>query len=227
MHRLPNRHRAADIGTGDGAFLAELLAMGFESVEGIEPSLAPIEAADPALRPFIRQGTFQEDSFIPESLSLITCFQTIEHLFDPLSFCRDALRALSPGGALFLIGHNHRAISAKVLGRKSPIFDIEHLQLFSPTSMRCLLDAAGFTRIETFPVLNRYPLAYWARLFPFPSPVKRRLLARLPTLTIGRWVIPLPAGNLATVGYKLSEQDRFQEGATPQGAGAIRSGGSS
>ncbi len=176
--------------------------MGFEDVEGIEPSTAPIEAADPSIRRLIRQGIFQEDSFLPESLTLVTCFQTIEHLPDPLSFCQHARRALRPGGAIFLIGHNYRAISAKVLGRKSPIFDIEHLQLFSPASMRCLLHTAGFARIETFPILNRYPLTYWARLFPFPARVKPRVVAAIQTLPIGRWVIPLPAGNLAAVAFK-------------------------
>ena len=98
------------------------------------PPTAPIEAAAPSVRPLIRQDTFRGDSFAPESLSLITCFQTIEHLAEPLTFCRDAWRTLKPGGVLFLIGHNRRAISARLLGRNSPIFDIEHLQLFSTTS---------------------------------------------------------------------------------------------
>ena len=87
------------IGTRDGAFLVELLATGFEDVVGIEPSSAPIEAASRSTRPLIRQDIFRGDSFAPESLSLITCFQTIEHLADPLTFCRDAWRTLKPGGA--------------------------------------------------------------------------------------------------------------------------------
>jgi SAM-dependent methyltransferase len=191
-----------DVGTGDGAFLTELLVQGFHNVTGIEPSTAPIDSADPSIRPLIRQGVFCEGSFGDASLSLITCFQTIEHLSDPLVFCRDAYRALCPGGALFLIGHNYRAMSATILGRRSPIFDLEHLQLFSPGSMRCLLRGAGFAQIETFPIFNHYPLAYWARLFPFPARVKARLLAALDALPVGRWIIPLPAGNLAAVAYK-------------------------
>ena len=34
--RLPNKQGALDIGTGDGAFLSELLAAGFDEVRGIE-----------------------------------------------------------------------------------------------------------------------------------------------------------------------------------------------
>src|SRR5271166_6082844 len=102
ISQLPDRNGAVDIGTGDGAFLQELLAAGFQNVVGIEPSTAPIEKADPAVRHLIRQDIFRSDSFEPNSLSLVTCFQTIEHLADPLSFCSLAWRALKPGGALFL-----------------------------------------------------------------------------------------------------------------------------
>jgi SAM-dependent methyltransferase len=200
--KLPNLVGAVDVGTGDGAFLKELLAEGFSGVVGVEPSSAPIEAADPAIRPLIRQEIFQPDSFPDGSLSLITCFQTIEHLANPLAFCRDAYRALKPGGALFLIGHNRRAFSAKVLGRKSPIFDIEHMQLFSPAGARSLLKAAGFSQIEVRPVYNRYPLRYWTQLFPFPGRLKSSLLGLLKTNSLGRLMIPLPAGNLGAIAYK-------------------------
>jgi SAM-dependent methyltransferase len=201
LSNLPDRDGAVDIGTGDGSFLRELLAAGFNNVTGIEPSIAPIEAAEPSIRPLIRHDIFRADSFAPESLSLITCFQTIEHLSDPLSFCQAARQALKPGGGLFLIGHNRRALSAKVLGRKSPIFDIEHLQLFSRVSIHHLLAKAGFSRVEVMTVFNRYPLQYWARLFPFPAGSKQRILKILQSIPTGRWVIPLPAGNLAAIAY--------------------------
>jgi SAM-dependent methyltransferase len=194
---LPDRSGAVDIGTGDGAFLRELLAAGFDDVAGVEPSRAPIEAADPSIRQLIRHDSFREDLFAPESLSLITCFQTIEHLSYPLEFCTAARRALKAGGGLFLIGHNRRAFSAKLLGRKSPIYDIEHLQLFSPESLRRLLKNAGFARVRIMTVYNRYPLEYWARLFPLPRSTKQRTLRLFESLRIGRLVIPLPAGNLA------------------------------
>jgi SAM-dependent methyltransferase len=202
VRRLPDLGAAADVGTGDGAFLHELLAAGFARVTGVEPSTDPVGSADETVRPLIVHDVFRPDTFEPGSLSLVTCFQTIEHLPDPLAFCRDAYRALKPGGALFLIGHNRRALSARVLGFKSPIFDVEHLQLFSPASLRRLLESAGFRGAEVRPVFNRYPLDYWARLFPAPPGVKARALDLLGRSRAGRWVIPLPAGNLAAVAFR-------------------------
>jgi hypothetical protein len=50
---LPSRRSALDIGAGDGAFVEELLGLGFEDVIGVEPSIAPIEAANPAIRGYL------------------------------------------------------------------------------------------------------------------------------------------------------------------------------
>ena len=200
--RLVSLDGALDIGTGDGAFLEQLLDAGFTRVSGVEPSAAPIAAAAPAVRSLIRHAVFRVDDYAPEGLSLITCFQTFEHLFDPLQMCRDAFRLLTPGGAVLFIGHNRRAVSARVMGRRSPIFDIEHLQLFSPGSARRLLSSAGFGNVEVGSLLNRYPIAYWTKLLPLPSSLKRSLLGLLNGSRLGRIPVALPAGNLFAIGYK-------------------------
>jgi SAM-dependent methyltransferase len=202
LSRLPSREGAVDIGAGDGAFLRELLDRNFQSVIGIEPSAAPIAAASPEIRPLIRSGIFEAGSMPAESCALVTCFQTIEHVSDPLEMCREVLRILKQGGAICLVGHNRRSLSARALGFRSPIFDIEHLQLFSKVSFRQLLSAAGFSQIQVFPFWNRYPTAYWTRLFPFPGPIKRLLLKSLTVTGCGKIPLGLPAGNLVAVGFK-------------------------
>ena len=200
--RLPDRLAAIDIGTGDGAFLNELLDQQFSRVIGIEASAAPIASADPRVRPLIRHELFHPGSFSEGEFSLVTCFQTIEHVSEPLELVREVWRILKPGGALFLIGHNRRALSAKLLGFRSPIFDIEHLQLFSPTSFSRMLERAGFRQVEVRPFLNAYPISYWSRLLPFPKRVKQALLTILDRTRAGEILIPLPAGNLVAVAYK-------------------------
>ena len=145
---LPSRDGALDIGAGDGAFLEQLLANGFSSVVGLEPSTAPIDQARPELRALLREGFFEGGDFQDASLSLITCCQTLEHTDDPLGLCNSAFRILKPGGALFTIAHDSRALSAKLLGARSPIYDIEHLQLHSRRSLHFMLEHAGFERID-------------------------------------------------------------------------------
>jgi SAM-dependent methyltransferase len=202
--RLPSLHGALDIGTGDGAFLERLLEQGFQGVVGVEPSAAPVASASPTVRGLIRQGAFSPKDFAPGSKSLVTCFQTMEHVYDPLSLCRDAWSILRPGGALLLVCHNRRAVSARVLGERSPIFDIEHLQLFSPRSLRYALEVSGYRQIRTSTLFNRYPLRYWMKLLPIPPKLKASLMSRLRKSRIGALPVRLPAGNLAAVGYKAS-----------------------
>jgi len=208
--RLPDRHGALDIGTGDGAFLECLLDLCFDGVAGVEPSRAPIAAARADIRPLIREGIFRDGDFTPASFSLVTCFQTLEHLGDPLEAARAVQKLLKPGGAAYFICHNRRALSARLLGKKSPIFDIEHLQLFSPQSARYLLERTGFTDVAVMEIVNRYPLRYWIRMLPLPQAAKRLLIATLDRMGAGTLPLSIPVGNLAVVGFKPG-----QGGASP------------
>jgi SAM-dependent methyltransferase len=200
--RLPDRRGALDIGTGDGAFLENLIEQDFDGVIGVEPSRAPIAAARADVRPFIRKGIFRGEDFAQESFSLVTCFQTLEHLNDPLKMILAVKKLLKPGGAAFFICHDRRALSARLLGRKSPIFDIEHLQLFSPRCVRYLLEQSGFCDSRVMTVINRYPLRYWLRLLPLPRGVKQLLIAAFDRLRIDGMSMAIPAGNMAFVGFK-------------------------
>jgi SAM-dependent methyltransferase len=200
--QLPDLNGALDIGTGDGAFLEQLQRHGFTNVVGVEPSAAPVAAAKPEVRRLIRQEPFCSAHFEPASLRLVSCFQTLEHVFEPLALCQDALRLLRPGGVLFVVCHNRRALLARAMGLKSPIFDLEHLQLFSRQSVRALLVRAGFSRVSVEIVVNRYPIDYWARLSPIPRALKPRALKLLRSSGLGRRTLAAPVGNLAVIAHK-------------------------
>ena len=87
---LPDRNGALDIGAGDGAFLEQLLGLGFQNVVGIEPSEAPYAAAKTEIRKRLRLGLFRPTDFRPGEFALVTCFQTMEHVPDPLEIARGA-----------------------------------------------------------------------------------------------------------------------------------------
>jgi SAM-dependent methyltransferase len=202
VKRLPSRDGALDIGTGDGAFLGELIKAGFSGIMGVEPSAAPIQAADPTVRGLIRHGPFRPEEFAAEQFHLVTCFQTMEHVFDPLQLCRDAYRITKAGGAFFIVCHNRRSVLARILGRRSPIYDVEHLQLFSPRSARVLLERAGFRDVEVRPIINRYPSQYWAKLLPLPGRLKDGLLGALEQSRLGSLTLAAPVGNLAAIAWR-------------------------
>ena len=208
IRQLSDREGALDIGTGDGAFLEVLLNQGFTRVKGIEPSKAPIQVAKEEIRPLIQNGLFNPRDYRKNSLRLVTCFQTFEHVVDPLKTVQGAYQILKEGGALFGIFHNRNSFSAEVLGEKSPIYDIAHLQLFSFQSARYLLEKAGFAQVSVKIVLNTYPLQYWLRLLPMPLKLKLVLLEGMKKTRLGKIPMPMPAGNMAVVGYKKAAARR-------------------
>ncbi len=201
---LPRLGKALDIGTGDGAFLRQLLAAGFGEVEGVEPSAAPIAEADSAIRPLIREAVFRASDYAAGQYSLVSCFQTLEHLDDPRAVCSDVVSLLEPGGAFLTVAHNYRAWLARLLGERSPILDVEHLQLFSPRSLRRLLVELGLSRVSVRPLRNTYPLTYWLRLAPLPGPAREAVLSVLRRARLHRRALPMWVGNMVAVGYAPS-----------------------
>ena len=126
----------------------------------------------------------------------------MEHVWDPLETVRGAYGLLKPGGAFCMAVHNRKSVSARILGMKSPIFDVEHLQLFCPATARLLLERAGFRDVAVSDLWNRYPLYYWMKLLPTPDRIKRPLLAALKQSFVGRVPLAFPPGNLICFGFK-------------------------
>ncbi len=200
--RLPAAGGTLDVGAGDGAFLRVMRELGFDDLAGVEPSRAAREAADPEIRRLIREGVFHAGDFEPGRFRLVSCLHVVEHLADPLAAFRGAHALLRDGGALFVVCHDRRAPLNRLLGRRSPIYDVEHLQLFCRRSLEALLERAGFRDVQVRRFRNRYPLRYWLRLAPLGRRAKAGLIAALERLRIGSLPLTLPVGNLVAVGWR-------------------------
>lgn len=202
LAKLPRRDRALEIGTGTGIFLEHLRQEGFTDLVGVEPSSSAIRAAPASRRPWIREGVFQETDFEKESFDLICCFMTMEHVGDPRVIAAAALRLLRPGGAFVTIVHDYRSPVNRILGRRSPIIDIEHMQLFSDRSIRSLYERTGYVDVDAKAFVNRYSLRYWNRLLPLPSVAKSLVDKSLDLLRLGRVKAGVNVGNMIAAGFK-------------------------
>ncbi|RUP01486.1 MAG: class I SAM-dependent methyltransferase [Mycobacterium sp.] len=202
LEALPRRQSVLEIGTGTGVLLEHLSRQGFTELVGVEPSAAAIAAAPPHRQTWIRPGVFQEGDFIPESFDLICCFMTMEHVVDPRTVAEAAWRLLRPGGAFVTVTHDYRARLNKLLGRRSPIIDIEHMQLFSSQSIRTLFQGSGFQRVDVERIVNRYAFRYWWRLAPVPTPLKRGVSKSAQLIGLDGVKLGFNVGNSITSGYK-------------------------
>jgi SAM-dependent methyltransferase len=191
-----------EIGCGSGFALEEALAVGWRDIRGVEPTRAAIDAAAPLIRDRIVCDVMRPGLFEAESFDAICLFQTLDHIWDPQSLLKDCNHVLRPGGAILVLNHDIDAPSARLLGRRSPIIDIEHMYLYSRRTLSLLLEKLGFVIVHDGRVRNLYSIRYLTRLAPLPSKMKKPLLARLDRVPIGRWRLRVPLGNLFVIGQK-------------------------
>ncbi len=202
LNTLVRCQSVLEIGTGTGIFLEYLSREGFTELVGVEPSSAAIAAAPIHRQAWIREGMFDEKDFAPESFDLICCFMTMEHVRDPNIIASAALRLLRPGGAFVTVTHDYRGVVNRLLGKRSPIIDIEHMQLFSKGSLRFLFDRVGYTGVTVNALVNTYSLQYWMRLAPLPRGLKQSVSGLLSRIGVDHVKLGVNVGNLITTGFK-------------------------
>ena len=191
-----------EIGCGNGFFLEEAMVQGYVDVRGVEPGAEAVAKAAPLLREKIACSLLHPGLFEPESFQVICMFQVFDHLFDPVSVLSECGRLLRRGGLLLILNHNIDSVSARILGERSPIIDVEHTYLYSPGTLTRLLEAQGFCVRRSGVAWNVYSLRYLFRLLPLPRRLKQTFLAALDSTRIGRLPFALPLGNFYTIAQK-------------------------
>lgn len=202
LSKLNCKDRALEIGAGTGTFLEVLKKNGFQIAHGVEPSSAAIDAAPEHRKSWIKESIFKESDFEPSSYDLICCFMTLEHVRDPNEIVSAAMRLLKPGGAIALVTHDYRSHLNRILGKRSPIIDIEHMQLFSDKSIKQILQRNGYSSIDVKSFHNCYALRYWMRLFPIPNQFKKIIIKILEFTGTADIKLKLNVGNIIAYGFR-------------------------
>ena len=205
LEKLTGRRGAAlEIGTGTAAFLERLRDARFDELVGIEPSIAAIEAAPAHRKGWIREGIFEADMYPPNSFDLIACFMTLEHVQDPGALVAAAHKMLRPGGVFVAVTHDYRGWVNRLLGKRSPIIDIEHMQLFSAQSSKQLLALRGYGEVDARRFRNAYRPSYWLRLVPIPGALKAAAIKTMAALPFDRIRVPFNVGNTVSWGVRTA-----------------------
>jgi SAM-dependent methyltransferase len=195
----PDRAGLLDIGTGSGFVLELARDAGWSDVRGVEPSADAIAKARPDIRPMIAMDVMRSGLFEAGSFDAVTMFQVLDHMPDPAALLAQCRQVLRPGGVVLAFNHNVTAWSARLLGERSPIIDVEHTYLYSPRTIRCLFQQAGYDVASVTPARNTYSLSYLAQLLPLPDRPKAGLLARLRRSRAGALRVTVPLGNLCLI----------------------------
>ena len=137
-----------DLGCSSGSFL-QSLATGSWKLSGIEMSADSARAAEASSGAKVFVGEILEASFVPESFDVITCFDVLEHLYEPRRVMARVSEWLKPGGIFYVLVPNVDSAEARVFGSYWHGLELpRHLFHYSPMSLRLLAESAGLRELS-------------------------------------------------------------------------------
>lgn len=141
-----------DVGAGTGIFLDELKhIMPDVEARAVEPGVALAEICR-------EKGYDTYEGFISDAAEnprwqgvadLVTSFEVIEHLLDPMRFIADVSRLLKPGGIVLVTGLCGDGFDIRTLGERSKsVSPPHHLNFLSRRGAEGLVRRAGLELVE-------------------------------------------------------------------------------
>lgn len=130
------RGSVLDVGCSSGAFLYQLKKRFPEDYRicGTDVSRAPLEYAEKMGVPVIKENFLTH--VFTEKFDAVTFWAVMEHLSEPKLFLKKAAEILKPGGLCFILVPNMNSLAVKLLGAKYRYILTEHLNYFSPQTLR-------------------------------------------------------------------------------------------
>ena len=139
-------NRLLDVGCGAGGLLEAARDQGWKA-QGVDVSETAVKHVR-SLGFNAFHGELQDAKLSDQDFDVITAGELLEHVFDPAAVLKEMARLLRPGGLLWTTTPHCRGLSGRILGLKwSTVSPPEHLQLFSVSGLRTVLNQAGFREV--------------------------------------------------------------------------------
>ncbi len=196
-----------DVGCYTGIFLDIAARVGWEAW-GVDPSRwAVAQARERGLN--VIEGTLAALKGDDGSFDVVTMWDVIEHVADPLDELFCAWRLLRPGGLLVAHTMDIDSLFARIMGSRWPWLMEMHIYFFSRETLRAMLEKAGFRVLRVVPQGRYQTLGYLGTRITalFGSGVGRPIERLIRVLGLGRRAVSINLGDLVTAYAIKAESD--------------------
>jgi SAM-dependent methyltransferase len=137
-----------DLGCSSGSFLESLKGDGWK-LHGIEMSTECAKIAEGKTGAQVFVGHILDATFPRESFDAITCFDVLEHLYEPRRVMARVGEWLKPGGIFYVLVPNIDSAEARAFGSYWHGLELpRHLFHYSPTALKFLAQSAGLSVVS-------------------------------------------------------------------------------
>jgi len=147
ISRYKKKGHLLDVGCSLGSFLSEAQKKEW-IVEGIEPSSWCIKKAKELFNINIRQGTYKDLNKFGRKFDVITLWDVLEHLDDPLEALVKCREVLKDDGILVFSTVDIGSFYAKIMGKKWPWLMKMHIYYFDKKTIKEYLKKSGLSLIK-------------------------------------------------------------------------------
>ena len=180
LHALLANKRVLDIGANTGVFL-DMLKSETRHRRGIEPSTEAALAARTQFGLDVQNAVIATADLPRDYFDVMTMFDVVEHLTDPVSDFTILHQSLKPGGRIFITTHDIGTLYARLLGKRYPMLMYQHFYHYTPKTLGLLLTRVGFRVIANEHFYKFWSIAYLHELFgkKWPDNVAARLVQQV------------------------------------------------
>jgi len=172
-----------DLGCSSGAFLESLQNEPW-NLYGIEMSAEGARTAEVRSGAQVFVGDILDAPFKPESFDVITCFDVLEHVYQPQRVMARVAEWLKPGGVFYVLVPNVDSAEARLFGTYWYGLELpRHLFHYSPASLRCVAQSAGLREVSL--VTRRNPTVGTSLRYAWDDIFLAADIRRTPTAYLG------------------------------------------
>ncbi len=136
-----------DLGCSSGSFL-ECMRSESWNLYGVEMSAEEASAAESRTGARVFVGVVPDAPFAPETFDVITCFDVLEHLYEPQRVLAKVGEWLKPGGIFYVQVPNIDSAEERVFGKYWHGLELpRHLFHYSPKSLKLLTESVGLREV--------------------------------------------------------------------------------